>query len=515
MGFLNSFKGKIILGMSLGAGAIVAGAVVFTLIMAPKDYRSIKVNGLTGTTVITDESNVSENAYKGMNLESGDKVMVETDSNMTLLFDADKYMFADEGTKFKVVASGNSKKATTKTKIVLEDGSVLCRIDTKLKDEEVYEIETPNSTMSVRGTLFKMSVYKDEKGENYTKIDVLEGSVKVDLHMEDGEKTGEEGLIEAGQAATVHSNPDISEFVVGESTISYEDFTEEMANFVVKAVDEGREICIEKELFKHFTGLEKEHTPGDWKVEEEAPCVERLRCKECNAIMEEREIDFDKHDLERETIEKQEGCTLRTIVQDVCKACKMTKEISSQEEVKHTYGDWKITKDVTCTTAGVRQMVCSVCGDTISENITEKGHSYSDWNVTASASCTAAGVQERTCSTCGEKETSAVAALGHNYKKLSEVAAGCMEAGESKDKCDRCGDVVTTTFPAVGHTNVYSHEDYVFDYASNGFTVSYVATCATCGDSSVAAVHSGVYYISNSGYAETTCECGHTSSVAQ
>ena len=110
MGFLNSFKGKIILGVSLGAGAIVAGAVVFTLIMAPKDYRSIKVNGLTGTTVITDESNVSENAYKGMNLESGDKVMVETDSNMTLLFDADKYMFADAGTKFTVEASGNSKK---------------------------------------------------------------------------------------------------------------------------------------------------------------------------------------------------------------------------------------------------------------------------------------------------------------------------------------------------------------------------------------------------------------------
>ena len=48
----------------------------------------------------------------------------------------------------------------------MSEGSVLCRLDSKLGDEEIFEVETPNSVMSVRGTIFKMTIYKDENGEN-------------------------------------------------------------------------------------------------------------------------------------------------------------------------------------------------------------------------------------------------------------------------------------------------------------------------------------------------------------
>ena len=180
-GFLATLKGKIIAAV---AGILVVAGVVVTVVVvtSPKDYRTIKIEELNGQTIILNESNSSQEAYKGMNLKSGDVVTVQEDANMTLLLDMDKYMFADAGTKFTVEASGNSEKSNTKTRIVLEEGSVLCRLDSKLGDEESFEVETPNSVMSVRGTIFRMTIYKDENGDNYAKVDVLEGSVKVDLY---------------------------------------------------------------------------------------------------------------------------------------------------------------------------------------------------------------------------------------------------------------------------------------------------------------------------------------------
>lgn len=503
MKFLATLKGKMIL---VGLGVIlVAGGIVTVLVLAgPKDYRSIKVDELNGQTVITDSEDTVRDAYKGMNLKSGDVVTVQEDANMTLLLDMDKYMFADAGTKFTVEASGNSEKSNTKTRIILEEGSVLCRLDSKLGDEESFEVETPNSVMSVRGTIFKMTIYKDENGDNYAKVDVLEGSVKVDLYNENGEKTGEEGLIEAGQAATVHSNTTISEFVIGESDISYDDFSGPMASFVVETVDTGREICIGEDLFKHYTGLENHpeegtvikeptcseegekeiycstcdtvvrvepveklpHTPGEWMVETNATCVERLRCSVCNEIIEEREIDFDKHDLERETIENQNGCDVHIVVQDVCKNCNITQEVSSRDEKRHTFGEWQITTEATCETAGGRQ---------------------------------------RTCSVCGEVETEEVAATGHSYSVTSTVAATCTAGGSSTSTCSNCGNQTTTSTAATGHVIVYSHENFALGTQYYTFTMTYQGKCSVCGVVLSTTTHSGT----GSGTA-ANCECGHS-----
>lgn len=501
--FLSTLKGKIIAGVV--SVLLITGVVVTVVaVTSPKDYRTIKISELNGQTIISNESNSMQDAYKGMNLKSGDVVTVQEDANMTLLLDMDKYMFADAGTKFKVEASGNSEKSNTKTRIVLEEGSVLCRLDSKLGDEESFEVETPNSVMSVRGTIFKMSIYKDENGDTYARVDVLEGSVKVDLYNENGEKTGEEGLIEAGQAATVHSNTELSEFVIGDSNISYDDFSGPMASFVIETVDEGREICIGEDLFKHYTGLEThpeegtvikeptcseegekeiycatcdavvriepietiEHTPGEWAVETEATCVERLRCTECNEIIEEREIDFDMHDLEQETVETQEGCDVHIVVQDVCQACGMTQEVSARDVKRHTYGDWEVTTASTCEAAGARQRTCSVCGDV---------------------------------------ETEEVAATGHSYSVTSSVTATCTTSGSSTSTCSNCGNQTTTSVAATGHSVVYTHENFALGDQYYTFTTTYQSKCSVCGIVLSTATHSGT----GSGTA-ANCECGYS-----
>ena len=516
-GFLATLKGKIIAAV-VGILVVAGVAVTVVLVISPKDYRTIKIEELNGQTIILNESNSSQEAYKGMNLKSGDVVTVQEDANMTLLLDMDKYMFADAGTKFTVEASGNSEKSNTKTRIILEEGSVLCRLDSKLGDEESFEVETPNSVMSVRGTIFKMTIYKDENGDNYAKVDVLEGSVKVDLYNENGEKTGEEGLIEAGQAATVHSNTTISEFVIGESDISYDDFSGPMASFVVETVDTGREICIGEDLFKHYTGLENHpeegtvikeptcseegekeiycstcdtvvrvepveklpHTPGEWMVETNATCVERLRCSVCNEIIEEREIDFSMHDLEQETVETQEGCDVHIVVQDVCQACGMTQEVSARDVKRHTYGDWAVVTAATCEATGTRQ---------------------------------------RTCSLCGEVETEEVAATGHSYSVTSTVAATCTAGGSSTSTCSNCGNQTTTSTAATGHVNLYylhlhdsenNNDTVETDNSNMTFTIDYVGICSSCATEVSRVTHSGSWkYRIDENDLNMSCNCGY------
>ena len=524
-GFLATLKGKVIIGTVAGVCVLAAGVVVYLIITAPKDYRSIKVNNLFGTTLITDVSNVSENAYEGMNLESGDNVFVETDSNMTLLFDADKYMFADAGTKFKVVASGNGEKSTTRTKIILEEGSVLCRLDTKLKEGEVYEIETPNSTMSVRGTIFRMSIYKDESGENYTQLDVLEGAVKVDLHYEDGEKTGEEGIVEAGFASTVHSNPEISEFVIGESTISYEDFTEPMAQFVIDTVDSGREICIEKELFAHYTGLENhpeietvikeatckeegkkeiycstcdrivrvetieklEHTPGEWEDKDPAICnkkaTEVLKCTECLEEIEVREIEdseYANHKLGAYEVTKKVTCTENGEETSTCEVCGETKT-RVIEATGHKFGEWEETTKANCTVPGEKTRICNECGEKETENLSVTAHAYGLWAVTTKATCTTDGKETRTCSECGNTQVQTIAALGHTYGAwVANIPATCTTDGEETRTCSVCGNKETKTVAALGHKMEENWQ--IMQNASCNSDGEKIRFCVTCGN---------------------------------
>ncbi len=476
--FLATLKGKIIAG-ALGVLVVAGGIVAAVALSGPEDYRSIKVDAVSGQTIIVDEKNNETKAYKGMNLKAGNTIEVKDGANMTLLMDSDKYMFADEGTKFKVEASGDSSKANTKTRIILEEGSVLCRIDSKLSDDETFEVETPNSVMSVRGTIFKMTIYKDENGENYARVDVLEGAVKVDLYKENGEKAGEEGLIEAGQAATVHSNTDISEFVIGDSDISYDDFSGSMAEFVINALDNGREICIGENQFKHYTGYET-HPEEEIIIKEATETEDGLKdiyCPICDEIIRTETIPATGESVEEveevEEIEEApahthafgEWSTVETATCDAagseirtCDGCDET-ETRTIAALGHSYGAWEETKAETCETAGEEVRTCSNngCQSTETRTIAALGHSYGAWEETKTETCETAGEQTRTCSNsgCGKAETKTIAALGHSYGAWEETkTASCETAGEEARTClnSGCGKTETKTIAALGHS---------------------------------------------------------------
>lgn len=188
--FLKSTKGKIIAGgITL---AVVAVAVVIIILMN-RGYRSIKVDDLNGTTIVSGRE-----AFKGQNLKNGDDVSVSESSDLTLELDSDKHVFAEEHTRFRVEAAGKSGR-NSRTVIHLEEGSVLTTIDNKLADKESYVVETPNAAMAVRGTTFSVAASSTDDAFATT-VEVIEGTVEVT-----DKETGEVTVLNAGESKTIAS----------------------------------------------------------------------------------------------------------------------------------------------------------------------------------------------------------------------------------------------------------------------------------------------------------------------
>lgn len=172
--FLSSTKGKIIAGAA--TLAVIAAAIV-TVILLNTGYRNIRVEDLSGTSKVSSADGVVD-AFKGQNLKSGDKVSVREDSSLTLALDSDKHVIAAELTKFRIEATGVSGK-DSRTVIRLETGSIRNIIDDKLLPSESYVVESPNALMSVRGTIFSVTVFFDGEGLCHTVVEVEQGVVEV------------------------------------------------------------------------------------------------------------------------------------------------------------------------------------------------------------------------------------------------------------------------------------------------------------------------------------------------
>ena len=185
--------GKIILIIFILLLVLGIVALVISLLSKKKEeHRVVKIDEHQGEIVLFREENEidlsKENRFRGMNLQATDAIETGEEAHMVLLVDSDKYIYADEESKFSIVATGNAEKG--RVKLQLEYGTALCELENKLPEEAIFEVETPNATASVRGTTF--GVHYDEE-QNETKVEVIEGVVEV--NSDDGTQTVERGEI--------------------------------------------------------------------------------------------------------------------------------------------------------------------------------------------------------------------------------------------------------------------------------------------------------------------------------
>ena len=182
-----SKKLPIIIGIILVVVIAIVGTIV---VVANKGHRVIKVDKVSGEASLERKDNEQE-IYENINLQSEDAVITGQDGQVELLIDSDKHIWAQENTKFKVVSSGDENKG--KLKIELQYGTSLVEIEEKLPEGAFFEVETPNATIGVRGTVFETSYCKEE---NRTVVAVISGVVEITTDTENV-------IVETGQSAIV------------------------------------------------------------------------------------------------------------------------------------------------------------------------------------------------------------------------------------------------------------------------------------------------------------------------
>ena len=501
------------LGVAVGAVAASAAIVAVVLLSGEDSFRTVAVEEVNGTTLVSSNGQEAVDAYEGMHLYSGDDVSVQQESDMTMVLDMDKYVYAEPGTHFWLECAGTADDS--RTVIYMDAGSILNHIKDNLNEGEVYQVDTPNSTMAVRGTVFRVTVYRGEDGLVYTLLEVFEGHVQVDLKTEDGEYNGVSEIFGPGESALIRGNSDFSEFVrdgeiewieaktnTVKLPIAYKEIPQGTAKVLVGIIDDGTELCIGKELLMDYTKLAEhrmetregkestcteagyeevwcvvcnevtetvelpllDHEIGEWEVTLEPTCEEtgsrQKVCTVCGTVCEEEELEALGHQTGALQTLTAASCTGIGEQVSYCEVCEKELQRVVINALGHTAGDAVTVKYASCTEDGATQTKCSVCGMVLSEgSIAKTGHSWGSWETVSTGNCTTEGKERRTCSSCGGTEERSTGGGSHSWSGWTEITpATCEAPGEQERRCSICGETEQGAIEA-GHTMVWIDDE--------------------------------------------------------
>lgn len=210
-------------------------------------YRMIQVLEVSGTVSVERATMGAMDAYEGMRLESGDKITVGSESWLKIKMDEDKYALVEPASVLRLEASGSS--ADSKTVLHLEVGAVSSRLEEKLSEASSYEVNTPNSTMAVRGTVFRVEVAIDEDGVSISNVSVYDGSVATCLVYPDGtmDEEQETVLLVDGTAAQMWGNDVLSRYVTTDAELELDDLRLKTLEFLQEAQEAGQDLEISPE----------------------------------------------------------------------------------------------------------------------------------------------------------------------------------------------------------------------------------------------------------------------------
>ncbi len=237
-------KKKVIIGAIVGAVILVILITIFFIFKNKKpEYRLLKVYDVAGKASVTRKDIGELEPYNNMVLESGDRVALET-GEMVLQADDDKYIYLEENTELVLKATGS--KQNSKTTIELEKGGITNDIQNKLSEDSSYEINTPNSTMSVRGTIYRVYVY-EEDGVKYTKITVFQGKVITRLKYKDGTVSTKTVEVEGGKETLIYEDGKTTDYVFDTQDIEYEEVPDYILEVLLGMAKDDRELSISQE----------------------------------------------------------------------------------------------------------------------------------------------------------------------------------------------------------------------------------------------------------------------------
>ena len=228
-------------------GLLIVSALIISFGMKKEEsYRDIKIMSIKGMATVERASVGSLDAYEEMKLESGDRLSVDSSSSLILSMDDNKYDMLEPGASLTLEADGT--RENSRTVIHLEAGAVMNYLSEKLSEKSSYEVTVPNSTMAVRGTVFRVAIVYDEDGDSYTTVQVFDGIVGSRLIFPDGRIDEEEVQITPGREVLIHGDTSISEYVGDKGhDIDYTTLNREALEFLLFCIDDGADLCTPRE----------------------------------------------------------------------------------------------------------------------------------------------------------------------------------------------------------------------------------------------------------------------------
>ena len=185
--------------------AIIALVVGGIFIFGEKTYRVLKIYQVEGQASVVHSDGSEVTPYENMLLQSGDKISL-VEGTLIIKADEDKYIYLENNTTIILEADGTA--ADSRTSIQLLEGAVINQIEEPLSSKSVYELNTQNATMSVRGTITRNEYLVAEDGTQFTIFQTIEGVQEAGLRQNGGMLSGGGG---ADQHGAVYSEDGVDQ----------------------------------------------------------------------------------------------------------------------------------------------------------------------------------------------------------------------------------------------------------------------------------------------------------------
>ena len=166
--------------------------------------REIQVESTGDRLEIVHADKSTQAAEPGALLKSDDGLRVGSDAELTLNADGNKQIYMQESSEIRLEASGTPENG--KTRIHLEDGGILIRLEEPLAQGELFQIQTDGALVSIGQGIVRVSKVKD-----HTLIEVFQGAAEAML-TGSGKKT----TAEAGEALLISTQGEKASFVLAD-----------------------------------------------------------------------------------------------------------------------------------------------------------------------------------------------------------------------------------------------------------------------------------------------------------
>lgn len=122
-------------------------------IVGAQSVRTAKVEEIVGTVLIQKNGGAkSIRAYSGMILQQGDRISTNAFSSVKIVIQDTKDEITVDEKADLFIAAMNDEFGLKNTKFTIWSGSVWANVTTLVNSKDKFDLETPTSTMNVRGT---------------------------------------------------------------------------------------------------------------------------------------------------------------------------------------------------------------------------------------------------------------------------------------------------------------------------------------------------------------------------